>query len=193
MHGYWFRDYLDNFELLLRIDSKSGLVQLVTPRVSWHGYRKGRRYYAANLFCELNKEGKWAVDPVKPILYFWQPKCFDNTKVKVILNGNDFIFVLHNANYINFENLILENSIHSSIRVNACTSNTITGCIIRNIGGNGISLSNSSNIKITNCKLYNIGNSPIWIDCCGNEKNLSLQTLQLLIMRYTLWYYKKDI
>jgi len=169
--GYWFLDYLFSFELIEKIESKTGFVQLATPPSSWFGYRKGQRFYAANLLCEIKKEGRWAVDPTRRVLYFWYPKYINSQTAKVMLNGSSNIY-LNNANYITFKNLTIENFTNNSMFFTACTSNVVDGCTIRNVGGMGVMLKNTYNTKISNCKIYNIGKSPIWVAGGGDRTNL---------------------
>ncbi|NLD91265.1 MAG: right-handed parallel beta-helix repeat-containing protein [Fibrobacter sp.] len=177
--GYWFFDYYFNYELIEKIENNTGLVQLVAPPSSWFGYRQGQRFYAANLLCELNKEGKWAVDPLRKFVYFWYPKHVNIQNAKVTLNGNGSIY-LKNATNVFFKNLTMENFPNNCMLFDTCNSIVVDGCTIRNVSGNGIFTINNSEIKIKNCELFNIGKSPIWIKGSGDRTNLKSCQIDIL-------------
>jgi hypothetical protein len=170
MYGYWFWDWYANYALIESIDTLKHIVKATYPNNSPYGYKTGQRFYIENLLFQINKEGKWAVDPLKRLVYFWPPENINKTNSIITVN-NIGLISLNNSSYIKFQNLAIENTINNAVQITACTSCVISKSIIRGIGGYGIILKNSAKNRIDNCVLYNIGRSPILISG-GNRTNL---------------------
>ena len=71
LNGYWFWDWLDEYQRLGRIDTAQQILYIQPP---YHasGYKDGLRYRALNLLCELDTPGEWYIDRAKGLLY-WYP------------------------------------------------------------------------------------------------------------------------
>ena len=68
LYGYWAWDWADGYQRVASIDTVGHVISLAPPN-SPYGYRKGQRYYALNLLCELDRPGQWYLDRQTGRLY----------------------------------------------------------------------------------------------------------------------------
>jgi hypothetical protein len=159
LHGYWFWDWYDNVELFDSISTPSGVIK-AKPPYNGYGYRKGQRFYAANLLCELDKEGEWCVDPKRKAIYFWPPANAKNESAWLTVNTGGLIS-LKGVSNVTFSGLEFMASVNGLVTGTACTTITFERCIFQNTGGNGITLSAAYGCSITGCEFARIGKTAI--------------------------------
>jgi hypothetical protein len=177
LHGYWFYDWYDNIELFDSINTASTVIKTQKP-YNGYGYRKGQRFYAANLLCELDKEGEWCVDPKQKLIYFWPPA--NNKKESAWLTINtESLVSLKGVSHISFIGLEFMASVNDLVIAKACTTVTFDRCVFRNTGGNAISLSGASNCTIADCEFSQIGKTAIVVSG-GVRKTLTSSNIRIV-------------
>ena len=177
LHGYWFWDWYDNIELFDSINTSSAVIKTKVP-YNGYGYRKGQRFYAANLLCELDREGEWCVDPKRKLIYFWPPVNGKNESAWLTVNTGGLIS-LSKASNITFSGLEFMASINGLVTGTACTTITFENCVFKNTGGNGLTLSRASDCSITGCEFAEIGKTAIAVSG-GVRKNLIPSNIKIV-------------
>ncbi len=137
--GYFKWGYADDAVKAAEIDSITKTITTAQPTL--YGFASGqafRRWYAFNVFEELNETGEFYINSIDGMLYF----IYDEEKIKTLefsILENPFI-VLENTSNVKIE------GIHFT-----CSR------------GIGIAMSNTTNVTITNCSFTNLGSLAITI------------------------------
>lgn len=177
LHGYWFWDWYDNIEVFDDIDTSSSTIKTLPPYCGY-GYRKGQRFYAANLLCELDREGEWCVDPKRKLIYFWPPSNSKKQSAWLTLNTGGLIS-LSGVSNVRFEGITFECSMKDLVVARACTSVVFDRCVFRNTGGNGITMSAASDCTIKDCEFAQIGKTAIAVSG-GVRKTLTPSNIRIV-------------
>jgi hypothetical protein len=189
LHGYWTWDWADSYTKIGNIDFENRIISTLPPH-GVYGYSKGKRYYALNIFEELDEPGEYYMDRETGILYFYPPESLNNAKTFISLLESPLIS-LHNTSYITFSNLIIEYTRGAGIEIIGGTKNLIAGCTIRNIGTVGVCIGRLEPLignviyentlydgeagtenGIISCDIYQCGEGGI-ILCGGDRKTLT--------------------
>lgn len=155
LYGYWFWDWADSYEHVAAIDIGKREITLAKP---WHGYgyRKGQRYFALNLLCELDAPGEWYLDREHSRLYLYPPH--DLTKSRVELTTVPFPLVeLSGVSHVRFEGLLWELGAADGVIVREGEGCAFAGCTIRRMAGNGVEIRGGRKHTLLACDIYTMG------------------------------------
>ncbi|MEX1049489.1 MAG: right-handed parallel beta-helix repeat-containing protein [Akkermansiaceae bacterium] len=167
LSGYWFWDWADERQKILKIDPASGTLELQPPHHGY-GFRKGQRYYAFNLLAELDSPGEWYLDRGTGTIYFWPPGPVDNNVTFSVLPE---LFSLRDVSHLTIRGLLMENTRGTAVTVSGGEHVLITGCRIRNTGGYGVAVSGVRS-GVRACEIYQTGEGGISLSG-GDRKTLS--------------------
>lgn len=166
LHGYWFWDWADSYERVASIDSQRQEIVLAPP-YHRYGYRKGQRFRALNLLCEIDTPGEWYLDRESLTLYFWPPA--DPERAVVELSLGDFPMVeMNNVSHVALKGLTWELGGADGIVVGGGERCLIAGCAIRRLGGNGIVVRGGTGHVILSCDVESMGRGGI--DLTGGDR-----------------------
>lgn len=157
LHGYWFWDWSEQRQPLASIDTANKIMSLKEPYHNY-GYRKGQWYYAFNMLSELDAPGEWYLDREKGLFYFWPPESSGTEDVTV--STLDTLVSIENASHVALAGFTLELARGTAVRVSGGTGNEVSGCLIRNVGGGGVSMGGKSG-GVRGCEIYNTGDGGI--------------------------------
>lgn len=150
LHGYWFWDWSDAFQKVIKVDPVAREITLASPFHNY-GYRKGQRFYAINVLAELDTPGEWYLDRARRVLYFWPPSPIDNGRA--VVSVLDHLLVLENVSWVTFRGITFEATRSAAVMVNEGRHNELVGCTLRNTGGWGARLSGTGHAVI-GCDIY---------------------------------------
>lgn len=156
-HGYWFWDWSDQRQRITLIDFEQKILGLSEP-YHGYGYRKGQWYYAFNLLSELDRPGEWYLDRINGLLYFWPTQWLNTGKAVVSILPS--LATLDGASYLSLRGFTFEASRGTAVRGGQVDHVEIADCIVRNVGGDAISLS-GTNSGAVGCEIYQTGSSGI--------------------------------
>jgi parallel beta-helix repeat protein len=160
LHGYWTWDWADSFEQVASINTETKEIATVAPHGAY-GYKKGARFYALNIFEELDRPGEYYVDRETGMLYFWPSKPIDSAPAQVsLLEGP--MFVINGAQNVSVVGLTFECTRGAGMQVTNADGVGIQDCTFANIGTNAVTMA-GKNSSITNCEMYNLGDGGISI------------------------------
>ena len=157
--GYWFWDWANSRQKIVRVDTEKKEIELAPPYHSY-GYRPGQYFYVYHALCELDTPGEYYIDEDSGKLYFYPPG--DVTE--------DNLFFSVAPRFV--EGAGLHHFALSGLHFNGCRKEgvmlrggdvLVRGCLIRNTGGGGIVSAGDRHLLIGN-HLYNIGS-------CGFDVN----------------------
>jgi len=170
LHGYWSWDWRDAYINVKAIDTER---REIYPQEPYHGYgyTKNQRYYALNIFEELDMPGEWYLDRTDGILYFFPPSPIENGRTFVSIL-TDPLISLENTEYIRVQGVNLEFSRGSAVTLSGGSHNLIAGCTIRNLGTTAVAISGGKANGITGCDIYDIASGGITLSG-GDRKTLT--------------------
>jgi len=157
LYGYWFFDWFEEYQKVLRIDVDARTFELFQP-YSAYGYRKDQRYYAVNLFREIDSPGEWYLDRRSSILYWLPPEGVDVLKVETILSVVDRPFVtMDDVNHVTILGLTFQEGRGDGIHIRGGVECLVAGCTIQRLGGDAIVVEGGRHHGLFGCNMNALG------------------------------------
>lgn len=130
----------------------------------------GRRFYIQGVLEELDAPGEWYIDREKSILYFLPPEPIKSNEVVIsaVEKGID----IYGCSYLTVQGLTFEAIRGTAVSVHNGQSVKIAKCTIRNTGGYGAEVIDSSDSGIIGCDIYETGRGGIILSG-GDRASLS--------------------
>lgn len=164
-HGYWTYDWADSYVKVQSVDREKKEIITQAPH-GVYGYKQGQRYRVLNLLSELDAPGEWYLDRETGILYFRPPSAIEGKKTLVSLLETPLISI-KNASRIRIESdrekpsLFLECARGNGVVIDEGKQNSLTGCVLRNIGNTAVVINGGENHSVGSCEIYNTGDGGI--------------------------------
>jgi hypothetical protein len=165
LQGYWCHDWANETIKVGKIDPATKQITLAGV----HGYGIGashswnkvpRRYYALNVFEELDAPGEWYLDVQGAKLYFWPPEPLKGSRNIVLSTSTEPVVALRGTNHVTVQGFTVESGRSDGIVALSGSNNLVAGCTIRNTGGKGVAVSGENN-GVVGCDIYQTGTSGI--------------------------------
>lgn len=157
LYGYWFWDWFEEYQKVASIDADAKTFTLAPP-YSHYGYRKDQRYYALNVFRELDAEGEWYLDRQTQIVYWLPPQGLDVSKADVVLSVFDQPFItLTDVEHVILRGLTLEEGRGDAIHIRGGADCLVANSVIRRFGGDAIVVEGGLHHGIFGCKMHTLG------------------------------------
>ncbi len=155
LYGYWFWDWADSYEKVESIDTDRKEIRLAPP-FHTYGYRKGQRFCAVNLLCEIDSPGEWYLDRTNGVLYFYPPSDPSEAVLEIPMLEKP-VLELNTVSHVSFEGLLWENGRGDAIIIRNGESCLLAGCTVRKFGGNGVEILGGANHGILSCDIHTLG------------------------------------
>ncbi|MEJ2702795.1 MAG: right-handed parallel beta-helix repeat-containing protein [Sedimentisphaerales bacterium] len=157
LYGYWFWDWYEQYQKVGSIDADAHTFTLLPP-YSNYGYRKGQRYYAVNVFRELDSPGEWYLDRRTGMIYWLPPKGIEVSKAEVVLSMLDEPFIiLNNVEHVTLLGLTFQEGRGDGIHVDGGADCLVAGCTIRRFGGDAIIVQGGRHHGVFGCMMNTLG------------------------------------
>jgi hypothetical protein len=157
LYGYWFWDWFEEYQTVTSIDADEKTFTLARP-YSNYGYRKDQRYFALNVFRELDAEGEWYLDRQARIVYWLPPQGLDVSKAEIVLSVFERPFVtLTDVEHVVVRGLTLQEGRGDGIHVRGGADCLIADCTLQRFGGDAIVVEGGSRHGIFNCTMRTLG------------------------------------
>jgi hypothetical protein len=157
LYGYWFWDWYEEYQTVAQIDAAERSYTLAQP-YSQYGYRQGQRYYALNVFRELDRPGEWYLDRQAGKAYWLSPDGLDATNAELVLSvlAQPFV-VLQEAKHVLLLGLTFQNARADGIHINGGADCLVAACTIRRLGGDGVVIQGGQHHGLFGCRLETLG------------------------------------
>ncbi len=157
LYGYWFWDWYEEYQTVASLDAEGKGFTLAEP-YSVYGYRKGQRYYALNVFRELDQPGEWYLDRRAARVYWLPPDGVGVAEAEVILSVFDApIIELKEARHVILQGLTLQEGRGDGIHVSGGADCLVAGCVVRRLGGDGVVLEGGRHHGVFGCRFETLG------------------------------------
>ena len=157
LYGYWFWDWFEEYQTVTSIDADEKTFTLARP-YSNYGYRKDQRYFALNVFRELDAEGEWYLDRQADIVYWLPPQGLDVSKAEVVLSVFDRPFIaLADVEHVVVRGLTLQEGRGDGIHVRDGAECLVADCTLQRFGGDAIVVEGGLHHGIFNCTMRTLG------------------------------------
>ena len=140
LFGYWNKRWASQTLEIANIDTKKKEITFTQPH--HYGLKDEGTFYAFNLLEEIDQPGEYYIDHNRGTLYFWPPSDIQQAEVVVSLVDDPIIHMKNTSNII-IQNLTLEVTRGDCLKMEGGTNNLIAGCTIRNVGLDGIQITNN--------------------------------------------------
>ena len=168
-HGYWARDWDEDFLEVKNINYKDHSVSFESPQAKY-GYEKGQRFYFLNIISAISSPGEYAFNGSSKTVYLYPKEGNKDTSPTYPFVPN--LVNLKEISWIEFKNITFEESFSAAIIVNASGHVTFDNCIFRNISSSAIIAKQVSYFELTNSELYNLASGAIELEG-GDRKTLT--------------------
>jgi len=170
LYGFWFWDWADGYQKVAAIDPEQRVITTASP---YHGYgfRKGQRYFALNLLCELDRPGEWYLDRSTGVLYFYPPARLSRATVEVSVLGEPMV-TMEGVSHVTLQGLVFETSRDSGVVIRGGERCLLAGCVLRCLGESGVIIEGGSNHGILGCDIHTVGRNGTWLKG-GDRKTLT--------------------
>lgn len=153
--GYFAHGYADDMIRVARVDTVQKTIH--TAQHTLYGFMTGapwRQWFALNLLEELDRPGEYVIDEPNGKMYVYLPegKIAD---IKVTLMEEPILAIEHCKN-VKVHDLVLEYGRHIGIYMENTHDVQVKGCVIRNMGGVGISIGKGT-MKEGNVRANSVG------------------------------------
>ncbi len=155
LKGYWFWDWADSYEHIASIDPVRREISF-TPPYSKYGYRKGQRFCAVNLLCELEEPGEWYLDEAHGILYLYPTSNLAHAMIELSVIATPFVH-FQNTEHVTLQGLTWELGAADAILIEDGHQCQLSGCTIRRCAGNGVEFRSGTKNMLQSCDLYSLG------------------------------------
>ncbi len=157
LYGYWFWDWFEEFQKVASIDPDARTFTLSAP-YSNYGYRKDQRYYALNVFRELDAEGEWYLDRRTATVYWLAPERIDVSKTETVLSVFDQPFItMTDVEHVILRGLTLQAGRGNGINIRGGADCLVANCTIRRLGGDAIVVEGGQRHGIFGCTMHQLG------------------------------------
>jgi len=157
LYGYWFWDWFEEFQKVASIDPDARTFTLSKP-YSNYGYRKDQRYYALNVFREIDTEGEWYLDRRTAMVYWLAPKEIDVSKVETVLSVLEQPFVtMTDVEHVILRGLTLQEGRGNGIHISGGADCLVANCTIQRLGGDAIIVEGGERHGIFGCTMHTLG------------------------------------
>lgn len=157
LYGYWFWDWFEEFQKVASIDPDAQTFTLSQP-YSRYGYRKDQRYYALNVFSELDAEGEWYLDRRTATVYWLAPEGIEVSKAETVLSVFDQPFIMMtDVEHVILRGLTLQEGRGNGIHISGGADCLVANCTIQRIGGDAIVVEGGQRHGIFECTMHTLG------------------------------------
>lgn len=157
LYGYWFWDWFEEFQKVASIDPDARTFTLSKP-YSNYGYRKDQRYYALNVFRELDADGEWYLDRRTAKIYWLAPEAIDVSKAEIVLSVFDQPFItMTDVEHVILRGLTLQEGRGNGIHISGGADCLVSNCTIQQLGGDAIVIEGGEHHGIFGCTMHTLG------------------------------------
>ncbi|MBM3288669.1 MAG: right-handed parallel beta-helix repeat-containing protein [Candidatus Hydrogenedentes bacterium] len=169
LYGYWYWNWADSYEKIERIDPAAHEIVLAQP---WHryGYKKGMRFFAVNMLCELDAPGEWYLDRARGKVYLYPKEDLANAAIEISTTAFPFVEI-DGASHVRFEGLTWDCGAADGIIVRGGENVQIVGCTIARMAGAGIEVRGGRGHTVRSCDIHTMGRGGI-VMAGGDRKTL---------------------
>jgi len=154
LYGYWFWDWYEEYQKVGSIDPDARTFTL-SPPYSNYGYRKDQRYYAVNVFRELDRPGEWYLDRRTGMIYWFVP---EEPRGETVLSVFEEPFVvLSNVDHVTLRGLTLQEGRGDGIHIRGGAHCLVAGCKLRRFGGDAIVVRDGKHHTLFGCQMNTLG------------------------------------
>jgi len=157
LYGYWFWDWFEEFQKVASIDPDTRTFTLSRP-YSNYGYRKDQRYYALNVFRELDAEGEWYLDRHTATIYWLAPDRIEVSKAQAVLSVFDQPFItMTDVEHVILRGLTLQEGRGNGIHISGGADCLVANCTVQQLGGDAIVVEGGQRHGIFGCTMHTLG------------------------------------
>jgi hypothetical protein len=157
LYGYWFWDWFEEFQKVASIDQNTRTFTLSKP-YSRYGYRKNQRYYALNVFREIDSDGEWYLDRRTAKIYWLAPEGIEVSKAEIVLSVFDQPFIrMIDVEHVILHGLTLQEGRGDGIHISGGNNCLVDNCTIQQLGGDAIIVEGGQHHGIFGCTMHTLG------------------------------------
>jgi hypothetical protein len=170
VHGYWYYDWADHYELITSIDTAHHLIDTAAPNPSY-AYRAGQRWHLVNVLDELDEPGEWYLDRAAGMLYFWPPSPIASGAAEVSLLDKPLVSI-EGASYLEFRDLDFALTRADGIVIQDGSHNRMLHCVVANTGNTGVVIHGGVANTVEDSEIRATGDGGVVLDG-GDRKTLT--------------------
>jgi len=157
LYGYWFWDWFEEYQQVDTIDAQARTFTLSTP-YSRYGYRKDQRYFAVNVFRELDRPGEWYLDRRNRTVYWLPPEGVDASRARTVFSVYKEPFVImDDVEHVILQGLCFQESRGNGIHIRGGAHTLVAGCTFQQLGGDAVRIKGGQHHGVFGCTMHTLG------------------------------------
>jgi hypothetical protein len=125
---------------------------------SQYGYRKDQRYYALNLFREIDSPGEWYLDRRTGRIYWLPPEGIEAAQAQTVLSVFEQPFVaLDSVAHVLFLGLTLQEGRGDGIHIRGGADCLVARCTLQRLGGDAVVIEGGQHHGVFACAMNTLG------------------------------------
>ncbi len=159
LFGYFHFLWADATAKIGRIDPETRTLSTAAPyHYDGRGMADGQGiiYYAFNLLEEIDQAGEWYLNRETGILYFYPPSDPNMTTVEIGLLDEPMV-TMNSVKDLRIEGLVFDLARNHGLIVADSSRILISGCTVRRMAGNGVTIRNGEANGLFGCDIHTIG------------------------------------
>jgi hypothetical protein len=157
LYGYWFWDWYEEHQKVAAIEADARTFTLSRP-YSQYGYRKDQRYYALNLFREIDSPGEWYLDRRTGRIYWLPPEGIEAAQAQTVLSVFEQPFVaLDSVAHVLFLGLTLQEGRGDGIHIRGGADCLVARCTLQRLGGDAVVIEGGQHHGVFACAMNTLG------------------------------------
>ncbi len=153
MHGYWGRDWADEWIGIAEVDTAGGAL-LLRDGPPLYGSQRGQRVRVVNALSELDSPGEWYLDRQRRQVYFWPPSAIDAASTE--LSRLDNVLRVENASHVHVRQLGIEGARGDAVVVSGGRDVRLERVRIRNAAGRAVRMAGTAH-AVVDCDIHDTG------------------------------------
>ncbi len=169
--GYWKSGWVDRTGAIADINTVTKRITLVERPE--RGLRADKPWYALNLLEEIDIPGEYYLERDTGMLYLWPPNDISEAEILVSTLGENKepLVDMNDVEYLTLRDITFEIGRFDGVRMKNSSNVLVDGCVVRNLGGNGVVIFGGYNSGVQNCEMYGL-NQGIGLEG-GDRKSLT--------------------
>ncbi len=158
LHGYWGRDWADEWIALGGVPAGRGAVQL-DGKPPLYGAQVGQRVRAVHVLAALDRPGEWYLDPAGARLLYW-PRGGTTSRAEV--THLEHVVVVRGGHHVQLAGFALEGSRGDALVVAGGGDVRAERLTVRNAGGLGVRMSGVRH-RLIDSDIRHTGAGGVWL------------------------------
>ncbi|MBI1335972.1 MAG: hypothetical protein GC164_03310 [Phycisphaera sp.] len=158
--AYWHHDWAEVHEPIVGFDAEKHIIKRSKEIEPKYGITaKSARWFADNMFCELDTPGEYYIDRQNRLVYLWPP---EGDGLTVLSQATGFIEG-RELSHVTFRGFVMGACRDTAVKSSGGSDLRVVGCTIRNVGTRAVEITGGTDHLVYGCDIGYCGAGGIMV------------------------------